>query len=786
MLRLRLSLSLVLAVVVVLCSPKLAWGWDSNAGLTYGFPMTGATASSSVETCYNAIDGNQDTFWQSGAFFPTGHVSRVDANSALWGCNDTTRCTSSNTGGGDLYGSTDGSFMTGETISSDGQSSWMRVQLLNAAPLYGVGCRISTSSSPIRVFLESESGQHFFVGELNSTKNYQYVYWILGSDLSEIHVEALYVNSTATGFTLTELCAISSAPFEYITADMGSLHDVGWIDARIYTGSSSLNASLHFSTDNINWQFIALLYPHAIPSVPTRLPRVTTTRYIRIVHQLTTKDWAKASIWEIAAYDYYGPYGPPPEATKATRTIADILGVNGIWGWGTKAYSTPTNPAVGPSLYTSCSTHGRNYHSMSWDVLDPDDIPDYEGMAAGNGTEAQWWLNWDTEYIAWNQSGLEVEASIQFTNDMFPESVWDNPQLAGYNYGYAFAQHFGPSSTGIVKVLEVGNEPWDYSTPFYRLVLQGMASGAKAGDPLLFVIPGAFQASSEEDFNASSGNYVGTHVIEGVASYLDGLNVHAYSYISNFTGSRIGTYPENFGSSTQSVKSMIRFRNANMPGKPVFLTEWGWDSASTGVSCATTECVNEFAAAVYSIRGALMFIRFGVERLTWFFYADGDDCNTLYCRSGLSQQSQLAFTPKSTLKALSSLVSLLGNSTFTGTTKEDDEAWVYNVENEYSTFVVMWLPTDASVSANTPISFTLWGTPTKAWRLSGESFSFETCNTPTYAENSGTWQAGVYVAPTVVLYTPVNPPSGESISASSRLLVLNWFVVCCVWLCWLL
>lgn len=58
------------------------------------------------------------------------------------------------------------------------------------------------------------------------------------------------------------------------------------------------------------------------------------------------------------------------------------------------------------------------------------------------------------------------------------------------------------------------------------------------------------------------------------------LNVHAYSFYDG-SGETLATWPEDPRSSMQAVKNMIRWRNVNMPGKKVFLTEWGWDGAST-------------------------------------------------------------------------------------------------------------------------------------------------------------------------------------------------------------
>ena len=84
-------------------------------------------------------------------------------------------------------------------------------------------------------------------------------------------------------------------------------------------------------------------------------------------------------------------------------------------------------------------------------------------------TSAHWWLNWDREYNAWSASNLTVTASIQFTNKTQPVYQWTDPKQNSYNYGYVFAQHFGPKndSSGIVALMEVGNEPWDYKADFY-------------------------------------------------------------------------------------------------------------------------------------------------------------------------------------------------------------------------------------------------------------------------------------------------------------------------------
>ena len=81
-----------------------------------------------------------------------------------------------------------------------------------------------------------------------------------------------------------------------------------------------------------------------------------------------------------------------------------------------------------------------------------------------------------------------------------------------------------------------------------------------------------------------------------------------------------------------------------MPGKPVWVTEWGWDAARPGEDCgATTECVTQLAQAAYGIRGLALLARKGVDQSHWFFYANDDKCNTLFCRSGLRDTKTAGF-----------------------------------------------------------------------------------------------------------------------------------------------
>lgn len=66
---------------------------------------------------------------------------------------------------------------------------------------------------------------------------------------------------------------------------------------------------------------------------------------------------------------------------------------------------------------------------------------------------------------------------------------------------------------------------------------------------------------------------------------------------------------------------MLAWRDANMPGVPVWVTEWGWDAVRPGESAGATEAVSQLAQAAYGIRGLSLLARKGVAQSHWYFYA---------------------------------------------------------------------------------------------------------------------------------------------------------------------
>ncbi|MEM9983793.1 MAG: hypothetical protein AAF804_01740 [Bacteroidota bacterium] len=415
------------------------------------------------------------------------------------------------------------------------------------------------------------------------------------------------------------------------------------------------------------------------------------------------------------------PNGEMPEDYVSTQTLRSMLGINAFWGWGYNRYTDLLQPGEGPEMYTPVASYARDYHNMNWDIRDPDDDISFADMAATGGTPAQWWLNWEREYAAWISKGMPVHVSIQMVN--FIDSTWDNPYSSAYKYGLSFARFFGPTyGNGQVEIVEVGNEPWKYDSTIYRTILRGMTRGLKEGDPAMTVLPCALQAYNPGAEATSNKNYIGARISATEADLIDGLNIHPYSFYKGVDGVRRAVHPEHNYSQMRGILNAIRWRDHNMPGKPVYVTEWGWDSDGATQSCVHNECVTEDAAAAYVSRGLLMMQRMGVEKAAYFYHSNLWGM-TLFTRSGLTGGKEVNFVKKKSYYALQALDSLIGDRHFLRALQEDQEAWVYLLGDSSgtATHLVAWRPVDGDDTQLKTLTLNTNLNPISAIRLDGRS-----------------------------------------------------------------
>ncbi|XP_013381729.1 uncharacterized protein LOC106152620 [Lingula anatina] len=729
-------------IYIMVASPIVA-SWNPDAGYVPSLTAGGTPHTTSNPSRADKImDGDDQTHWQSGSCFPRGFTSRPDLN-ALYNACALQKCSvTGDLSGTSMNSATDDSHYTGLQVKTNAIGvagftvrlcSTVRLRILTIKGIYGSGSTVTVNAIT--------STGRVAIATLTPEDNYKLIEVIPDPNILLSAIE-LVSNKT---FTLTEIAAMSKSCYEMAWIDMGSLKEVSVINTKHWAGGNALATSLLVSQDGVEWTKVADLDPNALKPVYTRLSSPQNIRYIGVRHEVEEGDVKKVYVWEIKAYDYNGVFGSMPNATQQNNTLRNTFGVNGIWGWGTKSYSYLLPATKGPNLYAEVSSHARNYHNLNWDVTDPDHVPDYGKMANGKGTEAHWWLNWDKEYQAWVDAGLTVHGSVQFGS--IPSSKWDDPYTAGYNFGYAYARHFGPThGNGLIAAMEAGNEPWKYPADLYREILRGFSEGSKAADPQMTFLPAAFQA----DDPVSTSNYMGNHIPEISAPFIDVLNSHHYSFHHRNDGVRTAVHPEHPDSTFNGIRNVLRWRDANLPGKPVWVTEWGWDAPGLGEICATSECVSNEAQAIYGVRGLLILTRLGVERATWFFYANTEDCDTLFCRSGLTGSKAVDFEKKDVFRAFKSLFHHAGDKVFLQTIREDRTAYIYvfGTRSGTPTHLVAWRPDDVREAAFHTVLFSFTPDPSKAWLLTGDNETGRPAPIPT--KTKSTWRMMVSVVPTIV------------------------------------
>ncbi len=746
--------------LLALTLPALAWNPDAGVipSLTDAATPFG---TSNPDALPSIVDGNTATHWQTGACYPTGWLSRPDLDLALGRCATAGTCTGTS---GDATPLTDGN-ERGTTVSvpvgTDGVAR-VRVTLAEARTLARVRLHGVWSGS-LSVVGERADGSTVALGTAGPSSEARTP---VDVDLSATDAIVEVRLEGATAFTLNEVGLLGDVCFQVGGVDFGSPREVGWVRLRHWAGGNTWRSQLVASDDGVTWTHLAELDPESLAYADVVLGTPVTTRFLAVRHDIDDGDWKKAYVWELDAWDAIGPYGPEPVAEANPVVFAELLGVNGLWGWGTSAFSDSAPAGAGPDRWDGRVGHARNYHNLTWDVTDPDHVPDYDAMAAGSGTEAMSWLDWDREYGAWRARGIpSIDVSLQFTERGTPAASFDDPYAAGFGFGRSFARHFGPTAgTGAVASLEVGNEPWDYPADLYAAYLDGMTAGVKEGDPAMMVLAGAFQAHTPELPGATGGHYMGARVSEAAAAHLDAVNLHAYSFWYDAAGVRRGVPPEHPESSMREVFSGLRWRDTNLPGKPVWLTEWGWDSPGGGEDCTGTECVSEVSQARYLVRGAMLGARWGLARMTWYFFANVEGSPGLFGRSGLLASKATNFAPKRSYVALGALVARLGDRRFLSALQEDDAGYAYLLggADGVPTHLVAWLPVPGDDATTSTLVLPAPGEATNAFTLDGSDAAGEEAALPSVVAlgDAAGWEVPVSAAPVVITFTAFPEDTG--------------------------
>jgi hypothetical protein len=348
-----------------------------------------------------------------------------------------------------------------------------------------------------------------------------------------------------------------------------------------------------------------------------------------------------------------------------------------------------------PEIYQPVCRLVRDYHPVEWD-LDKNTwaLPPFP--MAKNG------VDWSQVYGSWRAQCWNIDVCLMF--ETVKQSDWTHLETDARAYAAAFAREFGPSGRRqLADSVEIGNEPGKWSDADYTRIFESMAEGFRAGDPKLVIATCNVTAGKSGDYQKSAS------CVERFPALFDVLSIHTYAQLENWPTWR-RSFPEDprLQHYLQDVSDLCAWRDAHAPGKPVWVTEFGYDS-STKPAPATGDFskwigVTDAQQAQWLVRSLLVFSSMPVERAYIYFFNDEDEPG-LHASSGITRH----FKPKPSYWALCHLQGLLGDFRFERiVTNQPGRLRVQEYRNDSNkTIWVAWSPTGEGKSFTTVLD----GTP---------------------------------------------------------------------------
>ncbi|GAA5125721.1 hypothetical protein GCM10023212_28020 [Luteolibacter yonseiensis] len=334
-----------------------------------------------------------------------------------------------------------------------------------------------------------------------------------------------------------------------------------------------------------------------------------------------------------------------------------------------------------PELYRPVSGVVRDYHPVEWDLgKETAVLPKFP--FAKNG------VDWQHVYGSWREKKWDIDACLMF--ESVKREDWKDIDADARAYGEAFAREFGPSGNRkLTDSVEIGNEPGKWSDADYTRIFKAMATGIRAGDPKLKIATCNLTTGKSGDYEKS---------VDCVAAFpelFDVLNVHTYAQLEGWpTWKR--SFPEDpkLPNYLQDVEKLCKWRDAHTPGKPIWITEFGYDSttqpnATTG-DFVKWQGVTDTQQAQWLVRSLLVFSSMPVQRAYVYFFND-DDQPGVHASAGLTRH----FKPKPSFHALAHLQQVLGDCRFEKIiTNQPAQLRVQEYRNDAGKIVwAVWSPT---------------------------------------------------------------------------------------------
>ncbi|MCD9025942.1 fibronectin type III domain-containing protein [Cohnella silvisoli] len=535
--------------------------------------------------------------------------------------------------------------------------------------------------------------------------------------------------------------------------DLGTNYQL--TDVYLYDGSGGGNMSVSAGTP-FNW---TQLFTDPLSQQNQWRPHSVniTTRYVQVKF-----DGCCRNMHEIVLYGtpLGTPETPPTPTPHALPTMDQLIGINAF-------IDDPQDKMLAAGFV-------REYHNWFWDEGDAWDFknhttvyPGYPNNAnkfnpsyAGGGT----W-NFDAYYQNLKAAGLTVSPAIQGSVDWLSNAFGNKPISTGEDpllpssyaehadHMFQFAARYGstavadsklklasgqPRSTGLntLKYFEDWNEqdawwssrevyfnPYEYAAMASadydgHLGTMGNTVGVKNADPNAKLVMGGLADPDLEYIRALK--FWADWNRSGSVPF-DVLNIHLYSNDgTDQQTSTVGVSPET-GLFKEKLQKFVDYRNRYLPGKEMWITEFGYDTYSGSAQRAPAiGLTSQYEVqAQWLVRSYLAAAAAGVDKAAMFMLRDNDvepASRTRFDDSGLISSKNTGSVPKISWYYVYTLKNrLTGMKYLDEQSSGNSNVKIYKFKSATGSNggYVIWCPT----SNNTTVSnyqLTLAGTPTTA------------------------------------------------------------------------
>lgn len=196
-------------------------------------------------------------------------------------------------------------------------------------------------------------------------------------------------------------------------------------------------------------------------------------------------------------------------------------------------------------------------------------------------------------------------------------------------------------------------------------MFEAMARGIREGDPALRI------ATCNVNTHPSGEYSKNVECVRGMLPLVDILTIHTYAQLEPWPTWR-RSFPEDpkLKDYLRDPQLLCEWRDRHAPDKPVWITEFGYDSSTQIPSekgpMAKWVGVTDQQQAQWLVRSFLCFSAMPVERAYIYFFNDQDEPG-LHASAGLTRR----FHPKPSYHAVAQLCRLLGDYRFDRTVVND-------------------------------------------------------------------------------------------------------------------